>query len=85
VFAHARPGSVIVTTPNSEYNVRYPFLAAGAFRHPDHRFEWTRDEFRSWASEVASSFGYTVHYEPIGDDDPEVGPPTQMAVFRRAS
>lgn len=85
VFAHARPTSVVVTTPNVEYNVRYEFLADGAMRHTDHRFEWTRAEFRSWAEAVASEHGYGVRYLPVGEDDPEVGPPTQMAVFRRPS
>lgn len=83
VFAHARPTSVVVTTPNVEHNVRYEFLPAGAMRHADHRFEWTRMEFRSWADAVASEHGYDVRYLPVGEDDPEVGPPTQMAVFRR--
>ncbi len=83
VFAHARPSSVVVTTPNVEHNVRYEFLAEGALRHADHRFEWTRAEFRSWADAVASEHGYDVRYLPVGEDDPEVGPPTQMAVFRR--
>ena len=85
VFAHARPISVVVTTPNVEHNVRYEFLAAGAMRHADHRFEWTRAEFRSWAEAVATVHGYAVRYLPIGEDDQEVGPPTQMAVFRRPS
>ena len=85
VFAHARPTSVVVTTPNVEHNVRYEFLAAGAMRHADHRFEWTRAEFRSWAEAVATVHGYAVRYLPIGEDDQEVGPPTQMAVFRRPS
>lgn len=85
VFAHARPTSVVVTTPNVEHNVRYEFLAEGAMRHPDHRFEWTRAEFRVWADATAHRHGYAVHYLPIGEDDPEVGPPTQMAVFRRSS
>jgi 3' terminal RNA ribose 2'-O-methyltransferase Hen1 len=83
VFGAARPGAVVVTTPNSEYNVRFEKLAAGEFRHPDHRFEWTRAEFRAWADGVAARFGYGVQYRPIGPDDPEVGPPTQLAVFRR--
>lgn len=85
VFAHAKPTSVIVTTPNVEHNVRYEFLPEGAMRHADHRFEWTRAEFRSWAESVATEHGYAVRYLPVGEDDPEVGPPTQMAVFRRAS
>jgi 3' terminal RNA ribose 2'-O-methyltransferase Hen1 len=83
VFGHARPGTVVVTTPNVEHNVRYPDLPAGAMRHRDHRFEWTRAEFRDWAGGVAAVNGYTVDYQPIGTDDPEVGPPTQLAVFTR--
>jgi 3' terminal RNA ribose 2'-O-methyltransferase Hen1 len=85
VFAHARPTSVVVTTPNVEHNVRYESLAAGTLRHPDHRFEWTRAQFRGWADATAATYGYTVRYLPIGADDPQVGPPTQMAVFRRAA
>ena len=85
VFAAARPGSVIVTTPNVEHNVRYPDLPAGAVRHRDHRFEWTRAQFAAWAHRVATAHGYAVRFLPVGVDDPEVGPPTQMAVFTRAA
>ena len=85
VFAHARPTSVLVTTPNAEHNVRYPFLPAGGMRHRDHRFEWTRQQFQDWADATARAHGYTVRYQPIGQDDPEVGAPTQMAVFRCAA
>ncbi|MFD8890280.1 3' terminal RNA ribose 2'-O-methyltransferase Hen1 [Streptomyces sp. NPDC059566] len=81
VFGSARPRTVLVTTPNVEYNVRWETLPAGHVRHGDHRFEWTREEFRAWADEVARRHGYGVRYVPVGDDDPEVGPPTQMAVF----
>jgi 3' terminal RNA ribose 2'-O-methyltransferase Hen1 len=81
VFASARPRTVIVTTPNIEHNVRYETLPPGAFRHRDHRFEWTRQQFHDWADAVASTHGYAVRYLPIGTDDPEVGPPTSMAVF----
>ncbi|MEU3598580.1 3' terminal RNA ribose 2'-O-methyltransferase Hen1 [Streptomyces sp. NPDC006798] len=83
VFRAARPATVIVTTPNAEYNVRWESLPAGHVRHGDHRFEWTREEFRNWADTVAERAGYTVAYLPVGPDDPEVGPPTQMAVFTR--
>ncbi|MFJ8228537.1 3' terminal RNA ribose 2'-O-methyltransferase Hen1 [Streptomyces sp. NPDC094448] len=83
VFRSARPATVVVTTPNVEYNVRWETLPAGHVRHGDHRFEWTREEFRSWADEVAVRHGYTVAYLPVGPEDPEVGPPTQMAVFTR--
>ncbi|MFD0854041.1 3' terminal RNA ribose 2'-O-methyltransferase Hen1, partial [Actinomadura adrarensis] len=83
VFGYAKPKAVIVTTPNSEYNVRYEGLAEGAMRHPDHRFEWTRAEFTEWAGKVASDYGYAVRFVGVGDDDPEVGAPTQMAVFTK--
>ncbi|WP_240800671.1 3' terminal RNA ribose 2'-O-methyltransferase Hen1 [Streptomyces sp. ICN441] len=85
VFGAARPRTVIVTTPNVEYNVRWETLPAGHARHSDHRFEWNREEFRGWASRTAERHGYDVAYVPVGDDDPEVGPPTQMAVFTLAS
>ncbi|KUN21715.1 3' terminal RNA ribose 2'-O-methyltransferase Hen1 [Streptomyces corchorusii] len=84
VFGHARPRTVVVTTPNVEYNVRWESLPAGHARHGDHRFEWTREEFRAWAATVAGHHGYDVGFVPVGPDDPEVGPPTQMAVFHRA-
>ncbi|MBC6459992.1 3' terminal RNA ribose 2'-O-methyltransferase Hen1 [Actinomadura sp. HBU206391] len=83
VFGDARPRVVIVTTPNREHNVRYEGLASGAMRHPDHRFEWTRAEFRDWAGRAAAAYGYQVRHVAVGDDDPEVGPPTQMGVFTR--
>ncbi|MFE6161295.1 3' terminal RNA ribose 2'-O-methyltransferase Hen1 [Streptomyces sp. NPDC056486] len=83
VFGSARPRTVLVTTPNVEYNVRWETLPAGHVRHGDHRFEWTREEFRGWARQVAERHGYGVDFVPVGDDDPEVGPPTQMAVFTR--
>lgn len=82
VFQTARPRAVVVTTPNSEYNVRFESLPAGKFRHPDHRFEWTRREFETWAAGVARDYGYTVEFRRVGPDDPEVGPPTQLALFR---
>ncbi|MEU1123797.1 3' terminal RNA ribose 2'-O-methyltransferase Hen1 [Streptomyces sp. NPDC005899] len=81
VFGAARPQTVLVTTPNVEYNVRWETLPAGHVRHGDHRFEWTRQEFRDWGERVAGRHGYVVTYLPVGPDDPEVGPPTQMAVF----
>ncbi|MER7922103.1 3' terminal RNA ribose 2'-O-methyltransferase Hen1 [Streptomyces sp. NPDC096057] len=82
VFGAARPRTVVVTTPNVEYNVRWETLPAGHVRHGDHRFEWTRAEFGEWAGKVAQRHGYDVEFVPVGPEDPEVGPPTQMAVFR---
>ncbi|MEU8259544.1 3' terminal RNA ribose 2'-O-methyltransferase Hen1 [Micromonospora sp. NPDC048999] len=83
VFGHARPGTVVVTTPNVECNVRYDGLGAGRFRHADHRFEWTRAEFAAWVDRVTTAHGYTATIDGIGDDDPEVGSPTQLAVLTR--
>ncbi|HEY3770019.1 MAG TPA: 3' terminal RNA ribose 2'-O-methyltransferase Hen1 [Candidatus Angelobacter sp.] len=81
LFEHARPKQVVVTTPNSEYNVRFPTLPAGQFRHKDHRFEWTRAQFRAWADSICSRFAYTARFLPVGPEDAEVGSPTQMGVF----
>jgi 3' terminal RNA ribose 2'-O-methyltransferase Hen1 len=83
VFANAHPTHIVITTPNLEYNVRFETLPAGTLRHRDHRFEWTRREFESWATDVAKRQGYEVGFSPIGPVDDEVGPPTQMAVFSR--
>ena len=85
VLGRASPAAVVVTTPNREHNVNYPHLHAGGMRHRDHRFEWTREEFAAWTREVSESFGYSVDTSGIGFDDPDHGPPTQMAVFRRSA
>jgi 3' terminal RNA ribose 2'-O-methyltransferase Hen1 len=81
VFGDARPRVVVVTTPNAEYNVRYEGLTG--FRHPDHRFEWTRAEFGTWAARVSGAYGYQVRHVLVGDADPDLGAPTQMGVFTR--
>ncbi|MHB0936336.1 MAG: 3' terminal RNA ribose 2'-O-methyltransferase Hen1 [Armatimonadota bacterium] len=81
LFEFARPAAVALTTPNREYNVKWETLPAGRLRHRDHRFEWTRAEFQAWASGVAERFGYAVTFQPIGEEDPEVGAATQMGVF----
>jgi 3' terminal RNA ribose 2'-O-methyltransferase Hen1 len=85
LFELARPKTIIVTTPNIEYNIKFENLPAGKLRHKDHRFEWTRQEFQTWAKSVAERFGYTVQFQSIGLDDPEVGSPTQMALFTVSS
>ncbi|MBK9265885.1 MAG: 3' terminal RNA ribose 2'-O-methyltransferase Hen1 [Polyangiaceae bacterium] len=81
LFEFARPGTVIVTTPNVEYNVKFDNLPAGRMRHKDHRFEWSRAEFQAWAYRAADRFRYSVRFLPVGPEDPAVGAPTQMAVF----
>jgi 3' terminal RNA ribose 2'-O-methyltransferase Hen1 len=83
LFEFAAPRTVVMTTPNREYNARFERLAAGAFRHRDHRFEWTRAEFQRWANLVADRFGYDVRFLPVGQEDAELGAPTQMGVFTR--
>lgn len=81
LFEFARPGTIVVTTPNSEYNARFEGMEPGAMRHADHRFEWTRAEFRAWADQVAVRYGYTVAFSGIGAEDIALGHPSQMAVF----
>jgi 3' terminal RNA ribose 2'-O-methyltransferase Hen1 len=83
VFEFATPATVIVTTPNAEYNARFESLPAGKMRHRDHRFEWTRAEFEAWACAIADRRGYAVRFAPIGEVDLALGPPTQMGVFTR--
>ncbi len=83
LFEAARPTTVIVTTPNSEYNVKFEALPKGQFRHKDHRFEWTRDQFQYWSQQVSGRFGYAVRFLPVGEEDAQVGAPTQMGVFTR--
>jgi 3' terminal RNA ribose 2'-O-methyltransferase Hen1 len=81
VFGEARPRFVILTTPNREYNVRFPHLPAGRFRHADHRFEWSRAELAAWCARQCDRFGYQVQHHPVGEEDPQLGPPTQLALF----
>src|SRR5439155_1451096 len=81
LFEHARPSVVAVTTPNAEYNVKWERLPAGQFRHRDHRFEWNRSQFQSWATAVAERFRYTVRFDTVWPLDSNVGSPTQMGVF----
>lgn len=83
LFEFARPQTVVLTTPNREYNVLWETLPAGRYRHADHRFEWTRQEFQDWANRVAAQHGYSVHFLPVGPEHEEVGSPTQMGVFER--
>ncbi|MEJ2608251.1 MAG: 3' terminal RNA ribose 2'-O-methyltransferase Hen1 [Anaerolineales bacterium] len=83
LFEHARPSTIVLTTPNAEYNVKFDSLPEGALRHKDHRFEWTRREFQEWANGVAERFGYAVRFLPVGTEDEIVGAPSQMGVFTR--
>ncbi len=81
IFEFARPQTVVLTTPNREYNATWPNVGPQKLRHPDHRFEWTRSEFRNWAERVAEQFGYTAGFQAVGPVDETLGSPTRMAIF----
>ena len=81
LFEFAKPPVAILTTPNKEYNAKYGLPEEKGLRHEDHRFEWTREEFRGWATGTAGKFGYEVQFFEIGDRDDTCGAPTQMGVF----
>jgi 3' terminal RNA ribose 2'-O-methyltransferase Hen1 len=83
LFEFAKPTTVVLTTPNIEYNVRFETLPAGKFRHKDHRFEWTRHQFSRWSASIAEQYGYAVRFLPVGPEDSALGAPTQMAVFEK--
>ena len=85
VFEFAQPKTIVLTTPNAEYNVLFPNLVHGALRHKDHRFEWTRAELEAWARGVAERWRYAVRFMGIGTPDATVGTPTQMAVFTKGA
>jgi 3' terminal RNA ribose 2'-O-methyltransferase Hen1 len=82
VFEFAKPHTVVLTTPNREYNELFETMEAGTMRHTDHRFEWTRSEFENWAKAVAEGNQYNVTFKPVGDVHERVGAQTQMAVFK---
>ncbi|KXX70256.1 3' terminal RNA ribose 2'-O-methyltransferase Hen1 [Flammeovirga sp. SJP92] len=85
VFEFAKPKTVFLTTPNGEYNVLYESMEENTMRHTDHRFEWTRAEFETWANKVAETYNYTVSFLPIGEEDSKVGAPSQMAIFNHGN
>jgi 3' terminal RNA ribose 2'-O-methyltransferase Hen1 len=84
LFEFAKPRHIVVTTPNVEYNALFPTLPAGKLRHRDHRFEWTREQFRNWAERVAAAHGYSLRFQPVGPVDETHGAPTQMGIFSLA-
>ena len=83
VFGAARPATVIVSTPNADYNALFPKLKAGAFRHPDHRFEWGRAQFWAWTQRIGEAWGYVAELSGIGKLDDALGAPTADGDFRR--
>ncbi|KAL8138695.1 hypothetical protein V2J09_004696 [Rumex salicifolius] len=95
------PKILIVSTPNYEYNVilqKHDLskqeddendnsqLHSCKFRNHDHKFEWTREQFRRWATDLASSHAYTVEFDGVGGvAGVEPGFASQIAVFRRSN
>lgn len=85
LFEFARPRTIVLTTPNQEYNATWETLPAGQFRHADHRFEWNRQEFQEWATGIAARFGYSVRFLSVGPEHAEYGSPTQMGIFQQSN
>ncbi|KAK4795886.1 hypothetical protein SAY86_028212 [Trapa natans] len=100
VLGSFRPKTLIVSTPNYEYNVILRGSSAPnqeedadeksqaggqsfKFRNHDHKFEWTRRQFESWASKLATKHNYMVEFSGVGGShDIEPGFASQIAVFR---
>jgi len=83
VFGFAKPNCIVLSTPNSEYNVVFEKLESENFRHDDHRFEWTRKEFSEWCNKVCNDYGYNVEIFPVGQEEENIGAPSQLAVFKK--
>lgn len=83
VFECAKPKLIALTTPNKEYNSVWENLGASKLRHGDHRFEWTRIEFQKWCETICKKYDYNIRFLSIGPEQPDVGCPTQMAIFTR--
>ncbi len=82
VFGVMQPRAVVVTTPNAEFNDLLG-VPRTRFRRPDHRFEWTRAQFRDWADGVAQRTGYGLAIRDVAGAHPDLGGASQMAVFSR--
>ncbi|NXI89413.1 HENMT methyltransferase, partial [Psophia crepitans] len=84
VFGFMAPSIVVISTPNSEFNPLLPGVTL--FRHPDHKFEWDRAQFQSWALETAKCYDYSVELTGVGCPPTgmeNVGFCTQIGVFVR--
>ena len=98
VLSYFQPRILIVSTPNYEYNVILQRSSPTSqeddpdekiqsqsckFRNHDHKFEWTREQFNSWASELAARHNYSVEFSGVGGFvDIKPGFASQIAVFR---
>ncbi|KAF7791203.1 hypothetical protein EIP86_002216 [Pleurotus ostreatoroseus] len=101
------PRLLLITTPSYTFNARFTAPDAPRearqgypdptgrttriFRHDDHKFEWTVQEFTEWCTNVANEWGYTVDVSGVGKPrekdewgrDDELGFASQIAKFRR--
>ncbi|MBE0414094.1 methyltransferase domain-containing protein [Yoonia sp.] len=82
LFRVMRPGTVVITTPNAEFNSLLG-VPAHRMRHPDHRFEWDRARFRRWCRRAADHANYETRFHDIAGQHPALGGASQMAVFTR--
>ncbi len=80
VFHRMRPRTVVITTPNAEFNALLG-VPKHRMRHPDHRFEWDRATFRRWCARVSQAAGYLARVDDIAGSHPTLGGASQMAVF----
>ena len=81
LFGLSKPKTVVLTTPNIEYNINYENMRENSLRHGDHRFEWNREQFTTWANDICEKYSYKVTIKEIGENDEKNGTPTQMGVF----
>lgn len=85
IFGFIKPNVACITTPNADFNILFHHLRG--FRHPDHKFEWTRLQFQDWCINISERYpDYEVEFHgigagPIGSE--YLGCVSQMAVFTR--
>ncbi|XP_026823009.1 small RNA 2'-O-methyltransferase isoform X1 [Rhopalosiphum maidis] len=86
VFEFIKPKLAIFTTPNVEFNILFPNFTT-QFRHDDHKFEWTRKQFKEWAKKITALYPeYAVQFDGIGagpSGTENIGCCSQMAIFYR--
>ncbi|EDW90837.2 small RNA 2'-O-methyltransferase [Drosophila yakuba] len=90
IFGFMQPKLVVFSTPNSDFNViftRFNPLLPNGFRHEDHKFEWTREEFKNWCLGIVEKYpNYMFSLTGVGNPPKEyesVGHVSQIAIFVR--
>ena len=87
IFGFNKPKIAIISTPNAEFNLHFPDLQYNTikkFRHFDHKFEWTRLEFKNWCENIATVYGYYLFFTGCGrvaETFDLLGYCTQMCLF----